>query len=450
MRFPLRHVVVLGALVTVGSGSTGVAHAGWSSPATLAAKCKYKDTFRCIVEPAPRVAITSKGKGLVAWVVGNGRVRAGVVDSKGRVSRVRTIGSGYRPSVALTKQGAGVVVWSDRGELRYVRRAVGHNFGSSRRLVSRGSKIGDDSPKLAGQSDGSVVIVYENAYRDSKGRYHVRLRSVVLPRTRGVTGAFVALGDGSLARDGFRTTRDGRVAVCCLDDPDALPPGTPTLVAVERRGLVASYAPGSGWSTLIAPLGKSGKIETVAPGARDTALGIVDARLGGESNTFGVPQLLRADSQGAFGPPLIAPVANEKKAFGPVVAIDGSERNVLVYQEKTGVSAFSSSAPLYAVVGEPGGEFGARKLLDSHQARQPAVAPLGSGALAAWQTTGNKWRVSREHGGVFKGVKPPTGLGPSIVGEDFNYNRDMAANGSYALLVWTAKDASIRVSRGKF
>lgn len=455
MDVPIRSVGMRTRVRLLAIGTTlvlaapAVAQAAWTQTNVMQGRCAAKTTFECSTEPAPRVAINADGLSVTTWVDAKGRIRAVTASARGKLTKGATLDTGYRPVGAISTNGTATVVWSHRGELRYARREPGHNFTKVRRLVARGSKNGDDSPKLAAQPDGSTVVVYENSYRDSKGRFMQRLRSVVLSRG-GRVSALKALGKGSFGRDSFRTAPSGRIVVCCLRDPVAVPTTSGAFVDAPRRATVLEYTPGSGWSALRPPLGQRGQIETVALGDRDVAVGVTDARLGGESNTFGVPQLLRADSQGAFGPPFVAPVANERKAFDPVVAIDGSGRNVLLFQEKTGVSSFSSSAPLYAVVGTEGDMTARRRTLDGGRAYQPALAPLGSGAIAAWQSRDNKWRVAIERGGVFDAAAAPSGLGPSIVGEDFHYNRNMATHGRYVVLAWVAKDASVRMSVGKF
>ncbi len=148
-----------------------------------------------------------------------------------------------------------------------------------------------------------------------------------------------------------------------------------------------------------------------------------------------------------FAAPLVAPVVSATRAFGPVVAIGGAGENVLVYQEKSAPAAFSRSAPVYAVTGPRAGAFGARQVLDQGLARQPAVRTYGTGAVAAWEAPGHRWGIAIERGGLFRPAPAPAG-GPSNVGEDFNYSRDIATAARYVALTWTAIDGTVRVSIG--
>jgi hypothetical protein len=305
-------------------------------------------------------------------------------------------------------------------------------------LLSSGETRNDDSPKLAAQPDGSTVVVYESP----KG-----LGSVLISAT-GRPGLPRALGPGSMKHDSFRAAPDGQIAVCCLTPPTAAapPPPAPAPTAPAR---VAVYAPTGGWSVLMPPLAPRTEVETVGPGAGAVALGVIDVQGGGEAGTQGVPGLLRIGLGAAFAPLKTGPVKAAKRALGPVAAIDGSGRDVLVYQEKDRPAAFSRDAPAYAVASKPGSPFGARQVLDRGLVHEPAVSAYRDGAVVAWQAPGNRWRVSVEQDGRFQRAEAPAGPGPSNVGEDFNYSHDMAADGRYVVLTWTALDGSVRASVGK-
>jgi hypothetical protein len=74
------------------------------------------------------------------------------------------------------------------------------------------------------------------------------------------------------------------------------------------------------------------------------------------------------------------------------------------------------------------------------------VRALRNGAIAAWETAGDRWRIAVERNGTFRPLSPPIGPGPTTSGEDFNYNRDLATAGRYAVLTWSATDGTVRVS----
>lgn len=222
--------------------------------------------------------------------------------------------------------------------------------------------------------------------------------------------------------------------------PSPIPPAA-------RFGTVANYVPGTGWSQATPALGTSEAIETVAPGGGSVALGAIDVHRRGDAGSLGLPGLLRLQPDGSFAAPLAAPVISASRSFGPVPAIDGAGNDVLAYQEKIKPSPFSRTAPLYGVSAAPGGTFGTRQLLDAKNAYLPLVRRYRDGAIVAWETPSNRWRVSVERGGVFRSSAAPAG-GPSRVGEDFDYSRDIATGGRYAVLCWTASDGSILASIG--
>lgn len=399
----------------------------WSAPGVLLESCGARG-FNCVAESAPRAAVNARGRALVAWVSSAtklARVQVASAGPSGRFEKPTTLGVGLRPAVAVAKDGAQLVVWNSTRGLMFARRAPGRRFSTARLLLPTGGTPDDDSPKLAAQPDGSTLLVYES----KQG-----LNSVLIPRA-GRPGAPRMLGPGFLKRDGFRAAPNGQAAVCCLTAPM-----TPTAVAV--------HAPGVGWSVLTPPLPARTEVETAGPGAGAVALGTIDVRGGGEAGAQGIPGLMRIGPGGVFAPIKAGPVTNPRLALGPVVAIDGSGRDVLVYQEKDRPAAFSRDAPVYAVVSAPGSPFGARQVLDRGRGHQPAVAAYRDGAVAAWQARGNRWRVSVERNGTFKRAEAPAGRGPSLVGEDFNYSHDMAANGRYVVLTWTALDGSVRASIG--
>ena len=87
-----------------------------------------------------------------------------------------------------------------------------------------------------------------------------------------------------------------------------------------------------------------------------------------------------------------------------------------------------------------------RQRLDGRLGYEPAVRPLGPGAIGVWQDPGARWGVAIERGGIFHRAVAPAGRGPSTLGEDFSYAYDLQAAGTHAVLAWVASDGSIRVS----
>jgi hypothetical protein len=413
----------------------GNVHAsGWSRPAVVDPGCPGKSrASECVLEPAPRAAVDALGETVATWVDPRGRVRAAIGDAHGRFGRAVALAKGLRPAVSIAADGAAVVVWNGRDDgLWYARARRGRRFGRPAALTPAKRRFRDDFPHAAGQPDGSTVILYDREHGSVDD-----LRAVTLPRV-GNAGPVTDLGDGFIDHDSFRAAANGQAAVCCLDDPSSRD---------AERNRVAVYIPGRGWSRWTAPRRGQERLETVGVGAGDVAIGTIDVREDGDALTLGAPGVLRANGTGAFGALLPAPVVKPTRSFGPVVAIDGSGRNVLVYQEKRKPQAFSELAPVYAAVGSPTARLRSRQVLATSQSYHPTVRPYGDGAIAAWEAPRNRWGVAVEHAGRFQRVSAPTS-GPSLLGEDFVYNRDLETAGRYAVLAWTAPDATIRVSVG--
>ncbi|MEA2220004.1 MAG: hypothetical protein QOJ35_2630 [Solirubrobacteraceae bacterium] len=435
---PPRSLAVLVLLAASAMPSSAAARA-WSAPGVLLAACGARG-YNCVAESAPRAAVNARGTTLVAWVSGGPKahVQVAAAGPGGRFERPITMGVGLRPSVAVARGGVEVVVWEGTSGLMFARRAPSHRFSRARPLLGTGATRYDGSPKLAAQPDGGTLVVYGS---------RTGLHSVLISPA-GRPGSPRELGLGSLKHDSFRAAPNGQVAVCCMTPPAAAVPPLPALPPPSPPTPVALYAPGAGWSILTPPLAAGTEVETVGPGAGAVALGTIDVQGGGEVGTQGVPGLLRIGPGGTFAPNRTGPVRSARRALGPVVAIDGSDRDVLVYQEKDRPAAFSRDAPVYAVVSNPLSPFGARQVLDRGLAHEPAVSAYRDGAVAAWQAPGNRWRVSVERDGRFERAQVPAGPGPSMVGEDFNYSHDMAADGRYVVLAWTALDGSVRASVG--
>ena len=192
-----------------------------------------------------------------------------------------------------------------------------------------------------------------------------------------------------------------------------------------------------------APLGPDEEPETISPRRGEVAVGTVDVVSRGDAGTSGRPGLRRASPDGVFGPLLPAPVTRPALAFGPVVAIDAAGRSVLAFQEKRAPKAFGRQAPVYAVTERRPGVFGARQVLDRGPAERPRLLPYGTGALAVWETRGNRWRVAVERDGRFRAAPAPVG-GPGTATDA----PGLAVGGRFAGLAWIAPDGSVRASVG--
>ncbi len=392
--------------------------ASWSTPSAFdRAPCDPPEA--CVLEPAPRVAVNARGQAVAAWIDTKDRVRVAVATRPGRFGAAITLARrGLRPNPTIAANGTVTVVWEQGEALRFARGKAGR-FGSSKRLAT-GSKREDGSAHAAAQPDGSVAVVYES---------EDELRTVTLSPA-GKPSAPATLGEGGFGHDSVRVAADGTVAACCVAP---VAPETGTKVAVYRGEWTLASVP---------PLGDDGRIETVFASAAQLILGVIDVRTEGDAGVSGIPGSAVAGEDHVLGEPRWASVSKPTRGLAPDVTIDGSDRIVLVYQEKTGPRAFSRVAPVYASVA---GRAGRR--LTSKQAYQPTVRPLGSGAIAVWQEPGAKWGVALERRGRFASGPSPSGPGPEMgLGEDFHQAYDLATNGSYAVLTWISADGSVRVS----
>jgi hypothetical protein len=119
-------------------------------------------------------------------------------------------------------------------------------------------------------------------------------------------------------------------------------------------------------------------VESLAAGSDAIVPDTIDVANSGDAGTLGRPGVLRGPLAGPFGLPQPAFVKRADRALGPVAGIDGSGRTVFAYQEKKAASAFSRSAPLYAVSAKTGTAIpaGTRTTLDPANVDEPIVASL--------------------------------------------------------------------------
>ena len=173
-----------------------------------------------------------------------------------------------------------------------------------------------------------MAVVYES---------EDELRTVTLSPA-GKPSAPVTLGEGGFGHDSVRVAADGTVAACCVAP---VAPETGTKVAVYRGEWTLASVPA---------LGEDGRIETVFASAAQLILGVIDVRTEGDAGVSGIPGSAVTGEDHVLGAPRWASVSKPTRGLAPDVTIDGSDRIVLVYQEKTGPRAFSRVAPVYASV----------------------------------------------------------------------------------------------------
>lgn len=144
------------ASVVAAAAPSPAAAATWSTPRPFdrpPASCDDDGHLGCVVEPAPRVAVTASGKAAAAWVDTRGRVRASVATRPGRVASPVTVAAGgLRPTPAVAPDGTTTVIWAGRGgTLGFARRPPGARarFTRPKPLAPRGSRRGDDFAEAA-------------------------------------------------------------------------------------------------------------------------------------------------------------------------------------------------------------------------------------------------------------------------------------------------------------
>jgi hypothetical protein len=429
---------VYASRLRVGGGATRARVASattWSATKaydTPPATCR-RHVWACVSEPAPRAAVNARGAAAVAWVDGahgGNRVRVATAAPGGAFGAAVTVAAnGLRPTAAVAPDGAVTVVWQGaHASLYFARRpARARTFGRARVLAVHG-----DMARAAAEPDGTTEVVYE--YGPSA------LRAVTIGASGAVHG-LTRLGLGDLGHDTVRAAADGTLAACCVvprnDDPN-VPADLSEKVAVYRHGA---------WS-LVSATGLDHDrdvIQTVFATGTDLLAGVLEVHAGGDAGVLGVPGIARGDLSTA---PQLVPGVTPTRGLQPGVAIDGSGRSVLVYQEKDVSKAFSRDAPVYASVAAAGAPaLTDRQQLDASEAYEPTVRPFGPGALAAWRTGSGRWGIAIERDGTFSRAAAPSGPDPSNAGEDFSYNNDLATNGAHAVLAWTARNGAIQVSR---
>jgi hypothetical protein len=394
----------------------------------------------CALEPAPRAALNARGAAAVAWIDsthGGTRVRVATAPAGGGFGAPVTVAArGLRPTAAVAPDGAVTVVWSGKhASLYFARLAAGaRRFGAARLLTTRG-----DMAHAAAEPDGAVEVVYASGSR--------AIRTIAIT-ARGVVRDMFGLGTGFLDHDSVRAAADGTLAACCIT-PENGDPNLPADVSTK----VAVYRPAGGWALVSATGLDRDKydIETVFATATDLLAGVLEVHESGDAGALGLPGIARVAGARALtlaAAPQLVPGVRPSRGLRPVVAIDGSGRSVLVYQEKDGSKPFAREAPVYASVAAAGAPaLTVRQQLDATEAYEPTVRPFGAGALAVWRTGAGRWGVAIEHDGRFTKAPAPSGAGPSNTGEDFSYNNDLATNGAHAVLAWTARDGTIQVSR---
>lgn len=394
----------------------------------------------CTNAPEPRIALDAQGGAVVAWNTRRFRVAVALARRTGGFGRHVDLGRGSEPAVAL-RNGRATVVWQLGRRLLFSRSGADGRFSAPRQLarpISTFGDVGDGYAHLSTQPDGSAIVVYSSAFRNSAGQYRWRLRAVTLSAA-GAVGPVRELGPQY--QGSFATGPGGRIVICCANRP--VPVGSPSN-AVGRAAQV--FTPGAGWQLLYLPL-TLGLVEGVAVGDGPVAFATLGVKRSGDAGALGIPGVTVAQATDVFGPPLAAELTGPPtRGLSPGVAIARSGRVVLVYQEKSASHPFERDAPVWATTTDsPAGPLAKPVRLDAGEAYDPSVRAYRDGAIVAWATGQHRWGVAVEHGGAFSPAAAPPGRPSPIGGVP---SRDLAVAGRYAGLTWTEPDGSIRASVG--
>ena len=439
MRFR-RQIVAVGLGLLLAPAAAGAA--GWSRTHTLSSTD--------LAEPAPRVAVGPQGHVVVAWLRKGGDLRVAIGSSRGRFAGSRTISRrGSRPRVAVGRRGRAIAVWHEGGGLRFAQRAPGAaRFGAARDLTNAGEQSTDDHALVAMDGDGTATVVYEHDFRSSAGDTTRVVAVVVSPD--GTVGRPDDFGPGHLPRRGtLAVLRDGRAAFVFTPTRPAFQVPTAREVpaaVVARRAAVGTWSvqdvTDAGGQAVAAPnvgLDPSGRV-TVA---------YTQQQRSGESAAFGPPRIANGPLGGQLHESAGPSLAQPDKAFG-AWGLPASDADVLVWQEKTRSTPFSTEAPVRAVRVTLNGKVGRPKTLDTSQkAFEPHIARLRPGrVLIVWSRPAIRVAVYRAQRGFFR-ITAPRG-NATLGGTDFNVNRDLAANDAgIAAFVWT-EGKTVRISVGRF
>jgi hypothetical protein len=419
------------------------AHAGgWSRTHTLSSTD--------LAEPAPRVAVGPQGHVVVAWLRRSGDLRVAIGNSRGRFAGSRTLTRhGLRPRVAVGRRGRAIAVWNESGGLRYALRAPGSpGFGGAQDLTNPGEQSSDDAALVGMDGNGRTIVVYEHGFRSGTGI------------TTHVVALVVGADGGVGLREDFgpgRLPRRGTLAV--LPDGRAVFVFTPTRPAFQvptardvPAAVVAYRAATGAWhvEAVTDAAGQDVAAPNVAvdPSGRVT-IAYTQQQRSGESASFGPPRLANGPFGGQLHQPAGPTLAQPDKAFG-AWGLPASDADVLVWQEKTRSTPFSTEAPVRAVRITLNGKVGKPKTLDSSQkAFEPHVARLRPNrVLIVWGHPAIQVAVYRAQRGFFR-IAAPHGSA-TLGGTDFNVNRDLAANDAgVAAFAWT-EGKRVRVSVGRF
>lgn len=424
-------LVVLASLA-----SAPAAHAaGWSHPQGYSAATTQFD------EPVPRVAVASDATSIATFAKG-GAIYAVTGDARRRFGAPRRLGRWAAiTSVAAAGRGGSVLAaWEARDGIHVaVRQRAGFALRTRLLTASSGEAIND----LAVEYDPRGGWFLLESEFDDKTRKN-RVRAFTLRRDGTLALQPQILGEGSFGADARP------IRTLSVDDR-----GGATAVFTSATGPMTTQAVHAGHFGPVHPLGDDSLADPRVAAVPDrngsgaallAATKIADC---GDAGCFGAPVAARLTPQGAALPFQNPVIEHPGRAFGPSIAPLGPAAAALVFSLKNGPDAFSTLAPVKAVVLHDGARPGAIQTLSTRNASEPIAAALSRDrVLVLWSGTRGFGAAIAGPDGRFHRTAQPPGPPP----EPFHTNptnRAISTAGRFALVGWS-RAGRVRLSLRRF
>jgi hypothetical protein len=428
----MRTLSLLVVLAAFASAPAAAQAAGWSQPQGFDAGTQQFD------EPVPRVAVAADGTSVATFARGRD-IYAVTGDARGRFSAPRRLGpwAAITGVVAAGRGGAALVAWEGRGGIHVAVRTTAGRPLRTRLLTSSTAEAINDLAVVSDPRGGWFIL--ESEFSDKTRTSGVR--ALTLRRDGSLALQPQVLGEGSFGADA------NPVRALAVDDR-----GGATAVFETATGPAIAQSVHAGHFGPVHPFGDS-TLSAPRITATDSIGGaLVTATKNencGDAGCFGAPIAARVTPQGiplAFQTPVLE---HPGRAFAPSIAPLGAGAAALVFSLKSGPAAFSTLAPVKAVVVRDGAQPGALQTLTSKNASEPIAAALSRGrALVLWSGTRGFGAALAGPDGRFRKTAQPPGPPP----EPFHTNptnRAISTAGSYALVGWS-RAGRVRLSLRRF
>lgn len=412
-------------------GVAAAAATPWSAPARFVQG--GADRFD---QPDPVVAIAADGTSIAGWVS-----RRDVVlttgDARGRFTTLRTTGRWSATSVAVAAKPSGraLVAWEAKDGIRVaVRARAGGPFVTRLAATSTGSAINELT--AAADPKGGWVLAERRFPRRGSGPLY-RVQTVSLRDDGRGAGPAQDLGRGFFGLSSPPTTAlrvdvNGRAVLAFERElTPAEQADGPTIAPL----VIATRPHGGSFTARTVPGGREGRIVGAGVSVRGASVAIsatVTERCG-DVGCFGAPGLLRLGVDDAPMSATKPALRYPGRAFAPEIAALPEGRSIVAFRQKTGVDAFSTQAPLRALVFGAEGKPGPVQILSSRpvSAMRLVSVDRGVAALAVWsgQRGFGAAAVSERGSPRFRRSQPP----PLPPLQRFGSHLDLVAAGPYAL-----------------